>query len=60
MCIRDSYLAFNPTVQEELIYGKPGADEEGYYSGTRKLKRLMVQMFNSIHMEDMELSLIHI
>lgn len=49
------YLAFNPTVQEELIYGKPGEDEEGYYSGTRKLKRLMVQMFNSIHMEDMEI-----
>ena len=49
------YLSFNPTVQEELIYGKPGEDEEGYYSGTRKLKRLMVQMFNSIHMEDMEI-----
>lgn len=49
------YLAFNPTVQEELIYGKPDEDEEGYYSGTRKLKRLMVQMFNSIHMEDMEI-----
>lgn len=49
------YLAFNPTVQEELIYGKPGENEEGYYSGTRKLKRLMVQMFNSIHMEDMKI-----
>jgi two-component system sensor histidine kinase YesM len=49
------YLAFEPTVQEELIYGVPGEDEEGYYSGTRKLKRLMVQMFNSIQMEDIEI-----
>lgn len=49
------YLAFNPTVQEELIYGRPGVGEEGYYSGTRKVKRLMVQMYDSIHMEDMEI-----
>ena len=49
------YLSFNPTVQEELIYGKPGEDEEGYYSGTRKLNRLMLQMFNSIHIEDLEI-----
>lgn len=49
------YLAFNPTVQEELIYGKAEDNEDGYYSGTRKLKRLMVQMFHSVHMEDIEI-----
>ncbi len=48
------YLAFNPTLQEELLYGSPD-EENGYYSGTRKIKRLMVQMFNSIYMKDMEI-----
>lgn len=48
-------LAFSPTVQEELIAGKNEEMEEGYYSGSRKLKRVMVQMFNSIYMEDMEI-----
>ncbi len=48
------YLAFNPTLQEELLNSSPD-EENGYYSGTRKIKRLMVQMFNSIYMKDMEI-----
>ena len=42
---RLDYIAFNPTVQDELLNGRPGWDEEGYYSGTRMVKRLLVQMF---------------
>jgi len=52
---RIDYMAYNPTVQEELIYGEPGEEERGYYSGTRKVKRLMVQMFKSTQMEDIEI-----
>ena len=48
------YLAFNPTLQEGLIHGST-EEENSYYSGPRKIKRLMVQMFNSIYMKDMEI-----
>ncbi len=52
---RLDYIAFNPTVQDELLNGRPGWDEEGYYSGTRMVKRLLVQMFKSYQMEDIEI-----
>lgn len=49
------YLAFNPTVQEELLSKFPEREDEGYYSGSRKLTRLLVQMYNSKDMRDMEI-----
>lgn len=52
---RLDYIAFNPTVQDELLNGRPEKDEEGYYSGTRMVKRLLVQMFKSYQMEDIEI-----
>ncbi|MDD3218749.1 MAG: sensor histidine kinase [Lachnospiraceae bacterium] len=52
---RVDYIAFNPTVQDELINGKPEETEEGYYSGSRVVKRLLVQMFKSNQMEDIEI-----
>lgn len=48
-------LAFNTAVQEELKYGKTGDPEEGYYSKTRKLKRQMVMIYNSVYMKDLEI-----
>lgn len=48
-------LAFNTAVQEELRLGKLGDSEEGYYSKTRKLKRQMVMIYNSVYMKDLEI-----
>lgn len=48
-------LAFNTAVQEELKLGKSGDSEEGYYSKTRKLKRQMVLVYNSVYMRDLEI-----
>ena len=50
---RADYIAFNPTVQEELARAEP--EEEGYFSGYRIVKRLLVQMFKSTQMEDIEI-----
>lgn len=50
---RTDYIAFNPTVQEELARSEP--EEEGYFSGYRIVKRLLVQMFKSTQMEDIEI-----
>ncbi len=52
---RLDYIAFNPTVQEELLNRRPEKNEEGYYGGTRMVKRLLVQMFKSYQMEDIEI-----
>lgn len=52
---RLDYIAFNPTVQEELLNRRPEKNEEGYYSSTRMVKRLLVQMFKSYQMEDIEI-----
>lgn len=52
---RLDYIAFNPTVQDELLNERPEKSEEGYYSGTRMVKRLLVQMFKSYQMEDIEI-----
>lgn len=48
-------LAFNTAVQEELRLGKSEDSEEGYYSKTRKLKRQMVMIYNSVYMKDLEI-----
>ena len=50
---RADYIAFNPTVQEELARAEP--EEEGYFSGYRIVKRLLVQMFKSTQMVDIEI-----
>ena len=52
---RLDYIAFNPTVQEELLNRRPEKNEEGYYGSTRTVKRLLVQMFKSYQMEDIEI-----
>lgn len=52
---RLDYIAFNPTVQEELNNGVPEEEEEGYYSGSRVVKRLLVQMFKSNQMKDIQI-----
>lgn len=48
------YLAFNPTVQEELNSDSQ-KNESSFYSSGRKIKRLMVQMYNSKEMRDLEI-----
>lgn len=52
---RIDYIAFNPTVQNELINSEPKEEEDSYYSGERMLQRLLVQMFKSYQMEDIEI-----
>lgn len=45
---RLDYIAFNPTVQEELLNRRPEKNEEGYYGSTRTVKRLLCRCSRAI------------